>query len=141
MKRFLSVALFALAIAAAPMPASADDALHGCFGKTDVCVGPTASAAVVGYNLVTHSVSLGALPVGAVGVEVTAYTSQWYRAGLSLNLAATAQEVGGNFLAGAFILSFAEYLRLGAMFRTVGDSAQWTLLAGLGYGGGRAPVP
>jgi len=91
---------------------------------------------LVGYNLVTHSVSIGALPVGALGYEVTAWSSQWYRTGVSVNGAAVLQQEGGNYLAVAFIASFARYVRAGAMMRTVGDSAQWTLLGGFGIGGG-----
>ena len=116
--------------------ARADESPPNCFGKSDVCVGPSVSVGLLGYNLVTHSVSVGALPVGALGVEVSAFTSQWYRTGLSFNVAAVAQQNGANYVTFAPILSFAKYLRVGMLMQTVGDTAQWTVLVGGGITGG-----
>jgi hypothetical protein len=139
MRKLFSILILAITITTAAAANAGD--YGGCFGKSDICAGPSLSVGLVGYNLVTHSVSLGALPVGAAGYEVTAFTSQWYRTGLSANLAAVAQQQGSNFVAVAFIASFATYLRAGMMMRTVGDSAQWTVLGGLGIGGGSAAGP
>jgi hypothetical protein len=136
MKEIASALLLALALATSPAladPPAASPA--GCFGQSNICVGPSVAVGLLGYNLVTHSVSIGALPVGAAGLEVSAFSSQWYRTGLSVNLALVAQQSGANSITVAPILSFAKYARIGAMLQTVGESAQWTLIGGLGLTG------
>ena len=140
MRKLFSVLILALTITAGAGVAAAGD-YGGCFGKSDICAGPSLSVGLMGYNLVTHSISIGALPIGAAGYELTAFSSQWYRTGLSANLALVTQQTGGNYVSVAFIASFATYLRFGALVQTVADSAQWTLLGGLGLGGGTKPAP
>lgn len=132
MRRLLSILSLFIVLAAG----SAEAAPFGCFGHSDVCVAPALSVGLVSYNLATHEIGIGAMPIGAAGLEVTAWTSQWFRSGISINAAAAYQSKESNWLALAFVASFAEYLRIGAMVRTVGESAQWSLLGGIGIGGG-----
>jgi hypothetical protein len=130
MRRLFSSLLLILALTGTASAAE----LGGCFGTTDICARPDIAVGLVSYNLVTHRVDLGALPVGAAGYQFTGWSSQWFRTGIGAYLAA---QVGpsGNSAAMAVVMSFAGYLRLGALVRSVGDSAQWSLLAGVGLGG------
>lgn len=107
----------------------------GCFAGGALCAGPSATLTVGEFNLATQSFSGGVSP--GIGYGLTLNPSQWYATGLAAYLDFS---VGGgkpNRARPALMLSFADYVRLGAALTvTERDEAptlfQWSLLFGVG---------
>jgi len=139
MKRAL---LTVLACAALVLPVSAraaDSQFGGCFAGGQLCAGPSATITVGEFNLATQKFSGGVSP--GIGYGVTYAPDCWYAVGLAGYLAFSVGGSQPNSARPALMLSFANYLRVGAGLsvteRDVGTLRQWSLLFGVGadFGG------
>jgi hypothetical protein len=113
----------------------------GCFDDGLVCLGPSASITLGELNLSTSKFSGGIIP--GVGYGATYAQSQWYATGLSLYFSFKAGQDGPNQAIPSLVLSFANYVRVGAgvaITETSGPvQTQWLLLFGLGSDFGGSP--
>lgn len=138
MRALLVLAILALPMSAWPQPP--DRKFGGCNDALTLCAGPAASFSVVELNLSDDTSRAGLIP--GIGYGITFWPTEWYNAGAALFLEVVTGD-GPNVLAPAFVLSFAEYLRIGVGF-------QWTSNAGesetdmlflLGLGADFGPTP
>jgi hypothetical protein len=115
------------------LPARAQE-FGGCSARRTLCAGPAVAVTVGQFNLATSKFSGGLNP--GVGYGLTAYQDRWYATGLAAYLAFS---VGGgepNQAIPSMLISFANYLRVGAGVSIVETDGpvrtQWRLLFGLG---------
>lgn len=114
----------------------------GCVDQGRVCFGPSATISVGQFNLSTSKFSGGVIP--GVGYGATFAPDQWYATGLSLYASFLVGQGSANALTPSLMLSFANYVRLGAGVAITeqpsGPTAkQWLLLFGLGSDFGGSP--
>ena len=117
-----------------------DRRFGGCTDDHEVCAGPAAALSVVSHSLETGETVAGLIP--GVGYGVTAFADKWYNVGADLFLEVRTGE-GPDVFAPAFLLSFAEYLRVGVAFErtsNAGESNTDTRLL-LGIGADFGPTP
>ena len=122
----LLVAAGALVLAS---PARADTPISKCWSS--ICAEPQVSVSVVQYNLASHKIGAGLLPIGSVGYGVRD-VNDYVAAGLYLSAS-----IGGstpNYLAPAVLVRFMRAITVGAQVRVGEDVTQWSLLAGGGFG-------
>jgi hypothetical protein len=134
-----------LAIGAALLlagPARADGPqFGGCVASGAVCFGPSATVTVGQFNFATSKFSGGIVP--GIGYGATYGQSQWYATGLAAYLAFTVGKDAPNEAIPSLMLSFANYVRVGAGVSITETSGlvqtQWRLLFGLGSDFGGSP--
>ena len=144
MRIWVLAALIALGIGLAlclPVRPSWAQEFGGCTATRSICAGPAVAITVGQFNLATSKFSGGLNP--GVGYGLTYATDKWYATGLAGYLSFA---VGGNEPNQAFpslLLSFANYVRVGAgvsIRETDGPVlTQWRLLFGLGTDFGGSP--
>ena len=121
--------------------ARADNQFGGCVASGAVCFGPSATVTVGQFNFTTSKFSGGIVP--GVGYGATYMQSEWYATGLAGYLAFTVGKGEPNQAIPSLMLSFANYLRLGAgvsITETAGPvETQWRLLFGIGSDFGGSP--
>lgn len=130
----------ALAQQALPAPSPADVVytrrFGGCSRAGLVCAGPTVSVALVGYDLSTKKLQTGIMP--GLGYGVNLWANKWHTVGIGVYAAIRQTEdstTNGMF---SFLVSFAEYVRLG-IARDVTSATDvapargsWVVLGGFG---------
>ena len=113
----------------------------GCIREGSVCFGPSATVTVGQFNFSTSKFSGGIVP--GIGYGATYAPTQWYATGLAAYLAFTVGQGTPNEAIPSLMLSFANYVRLGAgvsITETAGPvDTQWRLLFGLGSDFGGSP--
>jgi hypothetical protein len=136
-----AVALWAVIAFVSPSRAHADQQFGGCNESRSLCAGPAVAVTVGQFNLTTSKFSGGVAP--GLGYGVTYQQDRWYAVGLAGYLAFT---VGGgepNQAIPSLMLSFADYVRIGAGLSLTETSGpvdkQWRLLFGLGANFGGTP--
>ena len=128
--------------------ARADNQFGGCIRGGSICFGPSATVTVGQFNFATSKFSGGIVP--GVGYGATYMQSEWYATGLAGYLAFTVGKGEPNQAIPSLMLSFANYLRLGAgVSITEGIcppgtkdcpvETQWRLLFGVGSDIGGSP--
>ena len=116
----------------------------GCIKDGAVCFGPSAAVTVGQYNLTTGKFLGGVIP--GVGYGATFFADQWYQAGLSFQMAFTVGSAAPNSAVPGLMLSFADYVRVGAGLAVTeqtsgGPTKEWLLRFGFGKDfGGPGPV-
>lgn len=113
----------------------------GCIRDGAVCFGPSATVTVGQFNFSTSKFSGGIVP--GIGYGATYAPTQWYATGLAGYLAFTVGRGAPNEAIPSLMLSFANYVRVGAgvsITETAGPvQTQWRLLFGLGSDFGGSP--
>jgi hypothetical protein len=114
----------------------------GCWSGGIYCAGPSATVTVGELNLATGKFSGGVSP--GLGYGVTWQPGRWYATGLAGYLAFAVGGGAANQARASFLLSFANYVRVGAGVslteRDVGGMlSQWSLLLGIGSDFGASP--
>jgi len=122
--------------------ARADQQFGGCFAGGQLCAGPSVAITVGQFNLATSKFSGGVSP--GVGYGVTYRQDQWYATGLAAYLAFTVGGSDPNQAIPSLMLSFANYVRVGAGVSITEQSSgpaltQWRLLFGFGSDFGGTP--
>lgn len=121
--------------------AQASPEFGGCIRNGAVCFGPSATVTVGQFNFSTSKFSGGIVP--GVGYGATYAPTEWYATGLAGYLAFTVGRGEPNQAIPSLMLSFANYLRLGAGVSVTETSGpvetQWRLLFGLGSDFGGSP--
>lgn len=126
----------------ASVPARAESPqFGGCVANDAVCFGPSATVTVGQFNFATSKFSGGIVP--GVGYGATYAQSQWYATGLAAYLSFTVGQGAPNEAIPSLMLSFANYVRVGAgvsITETAGPvETQWRLLFGVGSDFGGSP--
>jgi len=121
---------------------AAESQFGGCFAGGALCAGPSAAVTVGEFNLSTQKFGGGLSP--GLGYGLTWQPDRWYAVGLAGYLAF---QVGGgqpNSATPAFMLSFANYLRLGIRYsiaeQDAGTARQASVIFGLGSDFGGSPT-
>jgi hypothetical protein len=113
----------------------------GCVDGGLVCFGPSATVTVGQFNLATQKFSGGVVP--GIGYGATYAQTQWYATGLAAYLSFSVGQGQPNQAIPSLMLSFANYVRVGAgvsITETDGPvQTQWRLLFGLGTDIGGSP--
>lgn len=141
MKITTSVAsLIATIVLMVSAPAAAQQ-FGNCFASGKLCAGPSATITVGEFNLATSKFSGGVSP--GLGYGLTYQPDQWYATGLAAYLAFSVGGSGPSNAKPSLMLSFANYIRIGAALaiteREIGVLKQWSLLFGLGSDFGGSP--
>lgn len=106
----------------------------GCVREGAVCFGPSATVTVGQFDFSTSKFSGGIVP--GIGYGATYAPSEWYATGLATYLAFTVGRDAPNEAIPSLMLSFANYLRIGAgvsIKETTGPvNTQLRLLFGIG---------
>lgn len=138
--KLLTLTLAFLALSTLAAPAQAEQ-FGGCNESRTLCAGPAVSVTLGSFNLATNKFAGGIIP--GVGYGATYQTDSWYAVGLAGYLAFS---IGGgepNYAMPSFLVSFANYVRVGAgvsIAETGGPvQTQWRLLFALGSDFGGAP--
>lgn len=133
------LALGSLLIAGQARAASPE--FGGCIRDGAICFGPSATVTVGQFNFATSKFSGGIVP--GVGYGATYAPNEWYATGLAGYLAFTVGKGEPNEAIPSLMLSFANYVRVGAgvsITETAGPvETQWRLLFGLGSDFGGSP--
>ena len=114
----------------------------GCASSGKVCFGPSATISVGQFNFSNSKFSGGVLP--GVGYGATFEPDQWYATGLALYASFLVGQGQPNNLTPSLMLSFANYVRVGAGMSITEQSTgptkrDWLLLFGLGSDFGGSP--
>jgi hypothetical protein len=114
----------------------------GCL-TSQLCLGPSAAITIGEFNLATSKFSGGVLPGVGYGATFTPASAPWAATGLALYFSFKAGQDGPNQAVPSLMLSFANYVRVGAgvaITETSGPvQTQWQLLFGLGSDFGGSP--
>lgn len=118
--RYLLAVLLALAV---PSLGSAQQAqFGGCLKNGTTCFAPTVSSNLVGISLKDGAATTG-LNLG-IGYGVTFDATQWWKYGLSANIAMRGTTDGQKPLL-SVLGSFAEYVRLGLAYQIGGGAGSF----------------
>ena len=134
--RVLLVALAVMFVAGMALLGTARAAeFGGCWSSGVYCAGPSATITVGELNLAEQKFSGGVSP--GIGYGVTWQPAKWYSTGLAAYLDFSVGGSKPNRARPALMLSFANYVRIGAALSITertgqGMLAQWSLLFGIG---------
>lgn len=139
MKLAVVLALASLLLAGSAQ--AADVQFGGCIRNGAVCFGPSATVTVGQFNFATSKFTGGIVP--GVGYGATYAPTEWYATGLAGYLSFTVGQGAPNEAIPSLMLSFANYVRVGAgvsITETEGPvDTQWRLLFGVGSDFGGSP--
>ena len=138
----LAVLSLILAFAAPALAQTAAPQFGGCFEDGSICLGPSVSVTVGQYNFDSAKFSGGIQP--GIGYGVLFAAQQWYKIGLDGYLAFTVSQGTANQAIPALMLSFANYVRVGAGLAIIekaggGTLKQPLLMFGFGSNFGGSP--
>lgn len=113
-----------------PPPATATR-FGGCNKIGTFCYGPAANLSLVLFNMKTGDFTLGVVP--GVGYGITAFANQPYKIGVGLfgNFKGNSANSPSSGMASA-VVSFAEYVRIGAAYEVIGGHGTPYLLGSIG---------
>lgn len=137
MSRTLLAALAAssLLLPAAALGQDSSPRFGGCNSSGQVCAGPTVSVALVGYDLKGKKLETGIMP--GVGYQLTLGAKTWHPVGLGI-YGQVRQENGVTAGMFSFVMSFAQYVRLGLARDVISSTdstpgtGRWLVVGGLG---------
>lgn len=118
-------------VAPSDPPPATPTRFGGCNKVGTLCYGPAANLSLVLFNMRTKDFTLGVVP--GVGYGVTFFASQPYKLGVGFfgNFKGNSANSPSSGMASA-VVSFAEYVRIGAAYEVIGGNGTPYLLGSIG---------
>lgn len=110
----------ATVIADAVANSAPDRKLGGCSRSGFLCAGPSATLSLVAWDVKAARWVTGFQPSVAYGIEL--WATEWYRVGFALGAGVAMQDGAMRSGTVSGVLSFAEYLRVGAALEVIGST-------------------
>lgn len=118
-------------VAPSDPPPATPTRFGGCSKHGNFCYGPAANLSLVLFNMRTGDFTLGVIP--GVGYGITAFANQPYKVGVGFfgNFKSKSENSPSSGMA-SVVLSFAEYVRLGAAYEVIGGNGTPYMLGSIG---------